>query len=78
MYDIPLHRHRRALRLHQHDTTAPYRGAGRPEANYMLERVIDEAARVSGIDRDQAAPAQPDQALGHAVQDRGRHHHRQR
>src|SRR3954452_9251576 len=31
-------------------TTAPYRGAGRPEANYMLERVIEEAARMSGID----------------------------
>src|SRR5262249_41746642 len=31
-------------------TTAPYRGAGRPEANYMLERVIEEAARVTGID----------------------------
>jgi carbon-monoxide dehydrogenase large subunit len=30
--------------------TAPYRGAGRPEANYVLERVVDEAARVSGID----------------------------
>ena len=30
--------------------TAPYRGAGRPEANFMLERVIDEAARVTGID----------------------------
>ncbi|MCC6889334.1 MAG: xanthine dehydrogenase family protein molybdopterin-binding subunit [Hyphomicrobiales bacterium] len=31
--------------------TAPYRGAGRPEANYALERVIDEAARITGIDR---------------------------
>jgi len=30
--------------------TAPYRGAGRPEASYVLERVVDEAARVSGID----------------------------
>ena len=30
--------------------TAPYRGAGRPEANYTLERVVEEAARVSGID----------------------------
>jgi aerobic carbon-monoxide dehydrogenase large subunit len=30
--------------------TAPYRGAGRPEANYILERVMDEAARVTGID----------------------------
>ena len=31
--------------------TGPYRGAGRPEANYMLERLVDAAARVSGIDR---------------------------
>jgi aerobic carbon-monoxide dehydrogenase large subunit len=31
--------------------TGPYRGAGRPEANYAIERVIDEAARLSGIDR---------------------------
>jgi carbon-monoxide dehydrogenase large subunit len=30
--------------------TAPYRGAGRPEANYALERVIEEAARLTGID----------------------------
>jgi carbon-monoxide dehydrogenase large subunit len=30
--------------------TAPYRGAGRPEANYTLERVVEEAARVTGID----------------------------
>ena len=31
--------------------TGPYRGAGRPEANYALERLIDAAARVSGIDK---------------------------
>jgi aerobic carbon-monoxide dehydrogenase large subunit len=30
--------------------TGPYRGAGRPEANYLLERVVDEAARISGSD----------------------------
>ena len=30
--------------------TAPYRGAGRPESCYALERVVDEAARVTGID----------------------------
>jgi carbon-monoxide dehydrogenase large subunit len=30
--------------------TAPYRGAGRPEANYVLERLVEEAARVTGID----------------------------
>jgi carbon-monoxide dehydrogenase large subunit len=28
-----------------------YRGAGRPEANYYMERVIDAAAREMGIDR---------------------------
>ncbi|MGO8918514.1 MAG: xanthine dehydrogenase family protein molybdopterin-binding subunit [Stellaceae bacterium] len=31
--------------------TGPYRGAGRPEANYAIERTIDEAARITGIDR---------------------------
>jgi len=30
--------------------TGPYRGAGRPEANYALERLVDEAARVTGMD----------------------------
>jgi carbon-monoxide dehydrogenase large subunit len=28
-----------------------YRGAGRPEANYFMERLIDRAAEVTGIDR---------------------------
>ncbi len=27
----------------------PYRGAGRPEANYALDRVVEEAARITGI-----------------------------
>jgi carbon-monoxide dehydrogenase large subunit len=31
--------------------TDAYRGAGKPEANYLLERLIDEAARLTGIDR---------------------------
>ena len=30
--------------------TAPYRGAGRPEASYVIERLIDEAAKEFGID----------------------------
>jgi aerobic carbon-monoxide dehydrogenase large subunit len=30
--------------------TGPYRGAGRPEANYALERLVAEAARITGID----------------------------
>jgi carbon-monoxide dehydrogenase large subunit len=31
--------------------TAPYRGAGRPEATFVIERLIDMAARRLGIDR---------------------------
>jgi aerobic carbon-monoxide dehydrogenase large subunit len=50
MYDIP----RIDMGVHCVFTnttpTAPYRGAGRPEANFILERVVDEAARVTGID----------------------------
>ncbi len=30
--------------------TAPYRGAGRPEATYLIEQLLDRAARVIGID----------------------------
>jgi carbon-monoxide dehydrogenase large subunit len=30
--------------------TAPYRGAGRPEATYVIERLIDDAARELGMD----------------------------
>jgi carbon-monoxide dehydrogenase large subunit len=29
---------------------APFRGAGRPEANYVLERVVEEAARMLNMD----------------------------
>jgi carbon-monoxide dehydrogenase large subunit len=31
--------------------TGPYRGAGRPEATYVLERLLDRAAAEMGIDR---------------------------
>ncbi len=31
-------------------TTGPYRGAGRPEAIYLIERLMDAAARKTGID----------------------------
>jgi carbon-monoxide dehydrogenase large subunit len=30
--------------------TGPYRGAGRPEAAYLIERTVDEAARELGVD----------------------------
>jgi aerobic carbon-monoxide dehydrogenase large subunit len=50
MYDIP--RIDLSVRCAFTNTvlTAPYRGAGRPEANYVLERVVEEAARITGID----------------------------
>ena len=76
MYDITSDRHRQCKCVFTNTTTtAPYRGAGRPGGElHCLERVIDEAARVAGYRPGQAAPAQPDQAQGDAVQDRGRHH----
>src|SRR5204862_6505689 len=33
------------------NSTAPYRGAGRPEATYVIERLIDAAASELGMDR---------------------------
>ena len=53
--------------------TSPYRGAGRPEANYVLERVIDEAARLTGIDRVKLRKKNLIPAAGDPLQDRGRH-----
>jgi aerobic carbon-monoxide dehydrogenase large subunit len=50
MYDIKLIDLQARCVFTNTTTTAPYRGAGRPEANFILERVIDEAARVTGID----------------------------
>ena len=50
MYDIPLIDIETKCVYTNTVQTAPYRGAGRPEANYILERVIDEAASVTGID----------------------------
>src|SRR5262249_19817655 len=50
MYDIKLMDVQSKCVFTNTTPTAPYRGAGRPEASYCLERVVDEAARVSGID----------------------------
>ncbi|MBV9862329.1 MAG: xanthine dehydrogenase family protein molybdopterin-binding subunit [Alphaproteobacteria bacterium] len=51
MYDIPkVSAQIRCVFTHT-VPTGPYRGAGRPEANYCVERLVDEAARQSGIDR---------------------------
>ncbi len=50
MYDIKLLDVQSKCVFTNTTPTAPYRGAGRPEASYCLERVVDEAARVTGID----------------------------
>ena len=51
MYDIPQIGLRFRLVFTNTVPTGPYRGAGRPEANYCIERLVDMAARVSGVDR---------------------------
>ena len=48
----------------------PYRGAGRPEAIYLIERLIDAAASAMDIDRADAAPAQPHSRRRDAVRRR--------
>ena len=45
-----------------------YRGAGRPEANYYMERLVDAAARRNGDRPRRVAPPQPHPARGDAVQ----------
>ncbi len=62
VYDIPA-AHVSAARRYTHTTpTGPYRGAGKPEAIYVMERLVDMAAAELKIDPDRAAPAQPDHA----------------
>ena len=51
MYAIPA-AHVRVTSVFSHTSPlAPYRGNGRPEAIYILERLIDDAARELGVDR---------------------------
>ena len=50
IYDIPLAQVNSRCVFTNTLPTAPYRGAGRPEASYLLERVIDAAADATGID----------------------------
>ncbi len=50
VYDIPA-AHVAVRTVHSNtNQTAPYRGAGRPEATYVIERMFDEAARELDID----------------------------
>jgi carbon-monoxide dehydrogenase large subunit len=51
VYAIPAVRMRVTAALTNTVPTAPYRGAGRPEAHHALERLLDRAAARLGIDR---------------------------
>jgi carbon-monoxide dehydrogenase large subunit len=51
VYDIPAAHVTIDAVLSNTNPTAPYRGAGRPEAMYLIERIIEDAARELGIDR---------------------------
>ena len=55
-----------------------YRGAGRPEANYFMERLIDTAAREMGIDQVEMRRRNHIKPGGDALQDRVGHDLRQR
>ena len=50
-YDIPACHVSIDAVLSNTNPTAPYRGAGRPEAIYLLERIVEAAADELGIDR---------------------------
>jgi len=50
VYDIPVAQLNTRCVFTNTLPTGPYRGAGRPEASYLLERVIDAAADKTGID----------------------------
>ena len=51
VYDIPAAHVHVACVMSNSNGTAPYRGAGRPEAIYVIERLLDDAARELGVDR---------------------------
>lgn len=53
MYDIPKIDFSSRCAFTNTAPMGPYRGAGRPEANYALDRVVEEAARITGIDTAQ-------------------------
>ncbi len=50
VYDIPAAHVTIDAVLSNTSPTAPYRGAGRPEACYLIERIIEAASRELGID----------------------------
>src|SRR5205814_3085105 len=50
VYDVPVVDYRIKAILTNTMATGAYRGAGRPEGNYLMERLVEKAARELGID----------------------------
>jgi carbon-monoxide dehydrogenase large subunit len=51
LYDIPVASARARAVVSNTPPTTPYRSAGRPEVMFVIERLIDRAARAHGFDR---------------------------
>jgi len=51
VYAIPAAHVEVTCAMSNSNATAPYRGAGRPESIYVIERLLDDAAREIGMDR---------------------------
>ena len=67
VYDIPAAHVAIDAVLSNTNPTAPYRGAGRPEASYLIERIIEVAARELRDRSDRAAAAQSHPVRGPAI-----------
>ena len=73
IYRMPAASFRARAVLSHTAPTRPYRSSGRPEVIYVMERLIDIAARQAGFDRRRIAAAQSRVAVGAAVQKSVRH-----
>jgi carbon-monoxide dehydrogenase large subunit len=70
VYQIPaVHAVARAVLTHT-APTAPYRGAGRPEATFLIEQLLDRAARLLNVDPIELRRRNfiPESAMPHKVQ----------
>ena len=78
IYRMPAAYFRARATLSHTSPTRPYRSAGRPEVIFVMERLIDLAARECGYDRVTLAPAQSRDRKRTAVQKSVRRRIRQR
>jgi len=67
IYDVPAVCFRARAAMTNTPPTRPYRSSGRPEVMYVMERLIDIAARRSGLDRIALRKRNFDSRIGDAV-----------